>query len=173
MIEKVIKNRFSPKDFNPEVEIPNEHVQLLFAAAQGAPSCFNEQPWSFHYALRQNKDGFERIYKLIMDGNKPWSGDASMLILGWANGQFARNGKPNAHGGYDLGQAVQSLVLQAHDLGYHAHQMAGFYADKAQQEFQMEDHIRPMVIISIGKRKGDDLPERKRKSNSDIFCELL
>ena len=170
-MNNLIEKRFSPYDFDASYELDENQIQELFEAARWAPSSYNEQPWKFHYATRQNKEGFKKLYEVILDSNKPWSGDVSILILGTANTVFKRNGKTNRHAFYDLGQSVQSMILQATEMGLHAHQMGGYSVEKARAAFDLPENVEPVVMIAIGKRIGTDVPDRSRKDVKEIFVE--
>lgn len=171
-MNSLLEKRYSPRDFDASHEISAEEAISLIQAAQIAPSSYNEQPWKFFYALRQNTDGFARLYDTIMDGNKPWSGDVSMLVCGVAKKHFDRNGKPNRHASYDLGQAVMSMVVQASDLGLHAHQMGGFSTSKAGEALGLDENWDPFVMVAIGKTTDTAAPERKRRALDEISAEL-
>lgn len=167
----LIVNRYSPKDFDPAHEMSEADIELLLGAARWAPSSYNEQPWKFYYA-KSNTSGHSKLYNAILDGNKPWSGDASLLILGVAVTTFSRNGKTNRHAAYDLGQSVSNLILQATELGLHAHQMGGFSVDQAKENLQLPANEEPMVMIALGKRIGSDRPNRSRKDIDEISVDL-
>jgi len=167
-MNNLIEKRFSPREYDKDFLISENDALELLRAAAAAPSSMNEQPWKFYYALKQNKEGFEKLYNLIVDGNKPWSGHASILILGVANTKFTRNGKLNRHAFYDLGQAVYSMALQAEEMGLNAHQMGGFNVEMARTELHLTEGLEPVVMISIGKFSGNSKPMRNRKALSEI-----
>ncbi|MFY0674335.1 MAG: nitroreductase family protein [Bacteroidia bacterium] len=167
----LLKTRFSPYEFDPSYELDENQIKELFEAARWAPSSYNEQPWQFFYATRQNNNGFKKLYDLILDGNKPWSGEVSMLVIGVANNTFTRNGKPNKHASYDLGQAVMSLTIQATEMGLNVHQMGGFDAQKAKDVFNLANNQDAIVAVAIGKSFVDGNSKRTRKSIEEIFIE--
>lgn len=171
-MNKLIEARYSPYDFDKSVELDTETAELLLTAATMAPSSFNEQPWRFHYALRQNKEGFKKLYDVILDGNKPWANDVSMLILGVSETKFSKNGKTNKHAFYDLGQSVFAMLMQATELDLFAHQMGGFDAEAAKQAFKLTEGQEPVVMIAIGKRLGTEPKERNRKPLSEIAYDV-
>ena len=76
---------------------------------------------------------------------------------------FKRNGKPNRHALHDTGQAAANLALQATALELAVHQMAGFDASKAREEFSIPEGFEPVAAIAVG-YPGDpeDLPEDLR-----------
>jgi nitroreductase len=48
----VIRNRWSPRAFDPSRDVPAADLRRLFEAARWAPSSMNEQPWRFLVASR-------------------------------------------------------------------------------------------------------------------------
>lgn len=172
-MNELLTARYSPRDFDTTHEISPAEITTLLQAARLAPSSFNEQPWKFYYAERQNVSGHEKLYSTILEGNKPWSGEASLLVLGVANTQFSRNGKTNRHAFYDLGQSVANLIVQTTDIGLYAHQMGGFSVDKAKENLELSEGLEPVVMIAIGKRLGTETPERNRKDVQDISQQVI
>jgi nitroreductase len=49
----VIRDRWSPRAFDPVREVSRADLRRLFEAARWAPSSFNEQPWRFVVADRR------------------------------------------------------------------------------------------------------------------------
>ncbi|MBI1184010.1 nitroreductase [bacterium] len=170
----LIAKRYSSNDFDPDFTLTEEQVQTLFEAARWAPSSRNEQPWKYFYATRQNTSGFEKVFSIVDDAsNRAWCGNASLLICGVTNTEFKRNGKPNRHAFYDLGQSVISLVLQAVEMGLYVHQMGGFSQDIAREVLQLSANQEPVVMIAIGQRLGTDTPQnRNRKPLDEVAVEL-
>ena len=177
-IEEFIKNRWSPMVFS-EKKINRETILSLFEAARWAPSCFNEQPWSFIFAEKENHQAFNEMLECLSEPNRVWAQSANLLILTVAKLHFDHNGKANRHALYDTGAATMNLVLQATAMGLYVHQMAGFSIEKARERYQIPDSHQPVSAVAIG-YIGDpaSLPEklrnrhnasRKRKSVSDFI----
>jgi 5,6-dimethylbenzimidazole synthase len=45
----VIRNRLTSRQFNPQIAVPREHIEMVLEAARHAPSGANAQPW--HYIV--------------------------------------------------------------------------------------------------------------------------
>ena len=71
MIPEITK-RFSPTTFT-EQTLTEEQLTILFTAAGRAASSFNEQPWRFIYALKQDKEAFNNILDCLVEGNQEWA----------------------------------------------------------------------------------------------------
>ncbi len=147
-IHDLIAERWSPRVFDSR-SVESEKLASLFEAARWAPSCFNEQPWVYLAATREDAEGFEKLASCLMDGNA-WAREAPVLILSVAQTKFARNGKDNRHAQHDVGLATQNLGLQAEALGLVLHQMAGFDAAKASEVLGIPDDCEPMAMIALG-----------------------
>lgn len=162
-IHPLLAERWSPRSF-ADTPVEPELVDQLFEAARWAPSCFNEQPWRFIYALKQDEEEFEKLAQVLNEFNRKWAAKAPMLILNIAKENFTRNDKPNRHALYDLGAAVSGLTLEATRNDLYVHQMAGILPDKAKDLFDIPDDFAVVSMAAVG-YLGDagNLPEDLRK----------
>lgn len=157
-IHDLLASRWSPRAF-AERSVDRESLGSLLEAARWAPSCFNDQPWSFLVAPREDAAAFSRLSACLMEGNA-WAKNAAVLMVTVARDNFSQTGKPNRHAWHDVGLAVQSLVLQAQALGLGCHQMAGFDADAARQALGIPEGFSPVTMVAIGyPGEADSLPE--------------
>jgi nitroreductase len=162
-IHPLLTERRSLRAFSPQAVAP-ETLGSLLEAARWAPSCMNEQPWSFIVATQENKPDFDRLLGCLLDFNFQWAQHAPVLILSIARLTFASNGKPNRHALHDVGQAVAALTLQATASGLVVHQMAGFNAEEARREFLIPVNHDPVAVSSVGYPGSvDSLPEKLRE----------
>lgn len=161
-IHDLLAERWSPRSF-ADRSLDDEQIGSMLEAARWAPSCFNEQPWSFLVAKREDREGFERLASCLMDGNA-WAKEAPVLLLATARLAFERNDKPNRHALHDVGLAAQSLVIQAQALGLSTHQMAGFDGERARQLLGIPEGIDPVSMIAVGYRaEPGSLPDALRE----------
>jgi nitroreductase len=161
-IHDLLKRRRSPRAFS-EKPVPPEVLRSLFEAARWAASCFNDQPWAYIIATKDNADEFARMAGILMEGNTVWAAKAPVLALSLARLNFQHDQQPNRHAVHDVGAASASLTLEATARGLAVHQMGGFYADKAREVFQIPADWVPVAAIAIG-YPGDpaSLPENLR-----------
>ncbi|MHB8627879.1 MAG: nitroreductase family protein [Aggregatilineales bacterium] len=162
-IHDVLKHRWSPRAFASEPVEP-EKLWSLFEAARWAPSGGNSQPWTFIVAQR-GEPIHAKFVEAMTGRNAAWAKDAPVLVLTVAKVQ-RQPGVPNPYAFYDLGQAAAHLSVQAHALGLHVHQMAGFDGGKLRQEVGLPEGYDPATIIAIGYQGDlnvlpDDLRERE------------
>ena len=158
-LHALVSERWSPLAFSSE-PLSAEDLGALFEAARWAPSCFNEQPWRFLIATRDQEEEHGRLLGLLVDGNRSWAAAAPLVGIACATSTFARNGKPNRHGAHDLGQALAHLTAEATSRGLVVHQMGGFDQDAAREVCGLPDDVEAYTAFVIG-RPGDaeSLPE--------------
>ena len=169
-IHPLIAQRWSPRAFDNK---PVETAKLaqLFEAARWTSSCFNDQPWTFIVATKDDTVNYQKLLDCLVPANFVWAQVAPVLGLIIAQKNFKHNGKPNAWSEYDAGQAAATLVLQATALDLVAHQMGGFDAAKAIAAFNIPETAKPVAAIAIGyagetSNLPTDLQERETASRS-------
>lgn len=157
----VLRERWSPIIISDKVIEPAK-VASLFEAARWAASSYNEQPWRYIYA-QKGEPGREQIEALLMDGNA-WAKNAGLLMISFYKKTLTRNGKPNRVALHDLGAANFAIELEATALGLFAHQMGGFYDDKANAALGVPEDYYPGSMMAVG-YMGDvaGAPEDLRK----------
>jgi len=148
-IHDLIRLRWSPRAFSDRPVEP-EKLRSLLEAARWAPSSYNEQPWAFLVATRDDPEGFARLLSVLVVGNITWAQHAPVLMLSVAKLNFEQNGKPNRHAFHDVGQATANLIVQATAMGLYAHQMAGFHVEKAREVFAIPEGWEPVAAIALG-----------------------
>src|SRR5689334_19809323 len=111
-VHELIAARWSPYAFADRA-VASDDLLALFEAARWAPSSYNEQPWSYLVATRDEPEEFARLLSCLVEGNQAWARAAPVLALGCTSLQFTRNGQPNAAAVHDLGLASAMLVLEA------------------------------------------------------------
>ncbi|PCJ23830.1 MAG: nitroreductase [Flavobacteriales bacterium] len=157
----VIKDRFSPYEFTDK-QLTENDLQTLFEAAGKAASAFNEQPWRFIYALRQDEEEFKTLHECLVDGNQGWTKNVAALVITVMSKTYAKNGNENTVAMHDLGLAVGNLTLQASAMGIHLHQMAGIIPQNAIDKLNIPEGFQPLTAIALGYYEGDsDVKEKK------------
>lgn len=160
----VIKRRWSPRAFGDKLIEPTK-VRQLFEAARWSASSYNEQPWRFIVASRDNEAEFSKALACLVEQNQAWAKRAPLLILAFAKKTFSKNKKPNRVHVHDLGAAMANLSLQATAMGMFVHQMAGVDLDKMASTYKVPDDFEPVTAAAVG-YGGDPatLPEDFRES---------
>jgi nitroreductase len=148
-VHDLILSRWSPYSF-ADKSVSDEDLRSLFEAARWAPSSYNEQPWSYIVAKKEDADEFQRLLSCLVDANQVWAKSAAALALGITRLNFARNDKPNGAAHHDLGLASGNLVLEATARGLSVHQMAGILPDKARELYSIPKGYEPLTAVAIG-----------------------
>lgn len=148
-IHDLLSQRWSPVGFEPK-SVPTADLCSCLEAARWAASCFNEQPWSFIIAERDNSEEFAKMLAVLVEANQSWAKNAGVLMLACTNHKFLRNDKTNNAALHDLGQAVANLSVEATARGLAVHQMKGLLIDDAHKTYDVPESIEVVTAIAIG-----------------------
>ncbi|MBI2302913.1 MAG: nitroreductase family protein [Armatimonadetes bacterium] len=176
-IVDLLAARWSPYAF-ADRPVAAEDLRSLFEAARWAASSYNEQPWTYLVATRDQPDEFARLLACLVEGNQAWAKDVPVLALGVVHHQFVRNGRDNRAAVHDLGLASANLTVEATARGLCVHQMIGILPDKAREVYGIPDDWEAWTALAIG-CVGDpaglpealqprDLSPRQRKPLSEF-----
>ncbi|MEM1446809.1 MAG: nitroreductase family protein [Planctomycetota bacterium] len=154
-----LANRWSPRAF-ADRPVEREQLQALFEAARWAASAFNEQPWRFIVATKDQGERYERVLSCLVEANQAWAKSAPVLGITAVSEVFKKNGKDNRCAEHDLGLAMGNLSAQATALGLAVHQMAGIDQDQAKSKLQLPKSFHAFSAFAVG-YVGDpsDLPK--------------
>jgi len=171
-IHLLLAERWSPYAFDPR-PVAESDLRSLFEAARWAASSYNEQPWSYIVATKQDAAAFERLLSCLVEVNQAWAKAVPVLALGVVHLNFTRNGKENRTASHDLGLAAGNLLVEATARGLSVHQMAGILSDRARELYAIPQDHTAWTGIAIGYRadpstleepfKSRDLAPRPRK----------
>jgi len=176
MIDTTIIKRKSIRSFDKS-ELNEEIINSLFEAARRAPSAFNEQPWRFILAERNNSEEFNSILETLAEKNREWAINASLLVIVLAKKNLSRNNNFNKHYMYDTASAVANLTFQASSLNLYVHQMGGFSSEIIIEKYLVPEEYEPVVVLAIGRKVASDseqdenYPELKRMPLMEIVFE--
>jgi len=171
-VNELIAQRWSPYGFDDRPVAPAD-LCSLFEAARWAASSYNEQPWSYIVATKDDTEEFERLLSCLVEPNQDWAKAAPVLVLCCTRLDFTRNHKPNAAAIHDLGLAAGNLCLEATARGLSVHQMIGILPDRAREVFEIPNGVQALTAMAIGyaadanslsdQLKQRDLSPRQRK----------
>ena len=176
-IHELLAERWSPYGFEDR-PVAQADLRSLFEAARWAASSYNEQPWNFFVATKENPEEFARLLSCLVEANQEWAKAAPVLVLGVVSLKFSRNNKDNRAAVHDLGLAAGNLVVEATARGLCVHQMIGILPDKAREVYQIPEHNEAWTAMAIGYKadpaklpdalKERDLTPRQRKPLSQF-----
>lgn len=171
-ILQVLAERWSPYGF-ADRPVSEADLRSLFEAARWAASSYNEQPWNYLVATRENPKEFGRLLSCLVESNQAWANAAPVLVLGVVSLRFAKNSKDNRAAVHDLGLAAGNLLAEATTRGLSVHQMIGILPDKAREVYQIPEHFEAWTAMAIGYKadpakltealKARDLTPRQRR----------
>jgi nitroreductase len=171
-ILKVLAERWSPYGFEDRPVLAAD-LRSLFEAARWAASSYNEQPWNYLVAPKEDTQEFGRLLSCLVEANQAWAKAAPVLVLGVVNLRFAKNNQDNRAAVHDLGLASGNLSVEATARGLSVHQMIGILPDKARELYRIPEHFEAWTGMAIGYKadpaklpdalKERDLTLRQRK----------
>ncbi|MEL7833331.1 nitroreductase family protein [Fodinibius sp. Rm-B-1B1-1] len=176
-IHELLQKRWSPRVFS-EKPIDDDILTQLFEAARWAPSSYNEQPWRFIVARKEDQEAYSKLASVMNEFNEGWAKGAPVLVLALTKTTFDLDGRENPHAAHDLGQAIAHLTFEAtrHDL--YVHQMAGISPERAKNIYDLPENITPKTMFAIGhkgnpesldeKLQQQETSPRKRKKLDNI-----
>jgi nitroreductase len=178
-IHDLLRRRWSPRAFSERSVEPAILARLL-EAARWAPSSFNEQPWAFLAATKEQPEEFARLLGCLYEFNRTWAGKAPVLMLAVAHLTFTHNGQPNRCAFHDVGLATAQLTVQATEEGLLVHQMGGILPEVARQTYAIPKDWEALTGIAIGYpgdpatlseelHKRETAPRQRKKLNEFVF----
>lgn len=72
LTEDLLRQRWSPLAFSNQ-PVESEKLFSVLEAAQWAASSYNEQPWSFQIATKDNPAEFNRLLGCLAEGDQEWA----------------------------------------------------------------------------------------------------
>lgn len=178
-VHEHVRTRWSPYAFADRSVDPAD-LRSLFEAARWAASSYNEQPWRYIVATRDDEAAFADLLSCLVEGNQAWARHAPVLALGVTKTRFERNGKQNRAAHHDLGAASASLTFEATDRGLVVHQMIGILPDRAHTLYAIPDDAEALTGLAIGYagdpstssdalRERDEAPRTRRPLPETVF----
>lgn len=164
-VDALFVDRWSPRSFSDE-PLSEKEIRSIFEAARWAPSCANEQPWLFLYAVKDEDRA--RFLPILVEGNRRWAEKAPLVGFILAKRKFAKDDRPDRHHGFDAGAAWMSMTLQARLLGLYTHGMAGFHEEMVYDTLGVpKEEYEAMAAFVVGRKDAPEkLPEDLRKRES-------
>lgn len=172
--QKVLQERRSIRDYKEGVQVTGEQLEELIRAALLAPSWKNSE--TARYYVVSSRELFEKIRTEALPG---FNGDrtrtaSAYIVVTYRKGisGFTDQGEPvneigDGWGCFDLGLAVENLLLKAYELGLGTLVM-GIRDEKMLRELltipETED---VMAVIAVGTPNVDPIMP-KRKDLSEV-----
>jgi len=71
-IHEILERRWSPRAFSDR-PVEMDKILSILEAARWAPSSYNEQPWSFIVARKEDEEGYNKLLNCLLEGNRKWA----------------------------------------------------------------------------------------------------
>mgnify|MGYP001587048498 CR=1 FL=1 len=112
-MSEAIRERRSIRKYKPNIEIPQEDIDLMLKAAMMAPSAMTMYPWEF--VVVRSKEIREQMISVHPDCYM--IKDASLAIVVCGRPEL-QNALSSGFWPQDCGAATENILLQAVELGY-------------------------------------------------------
>jgi peroxiredoxin/nitroreductase len=141
--------------------VSKDDLTLLVHAAHLAPSCFNNQPWRLVIAAGKKL----KAVKESLSGGNYWARAAPAIIAVTSHRDLdCKLSDQRDYFLFDCGLAVESLVLQATQMGLIAHPIAGYDPLKVKRALGIPEANVVITLVVVGKPGNiDNLSEKHRE----------
>ena len=136
-----LKTRLSPRD------VEQEKIEKVLDAARLAPSARNNQPWRF--IVINDKDVVKALVSRAFSERNAVVGDAPVIIIACANPGDDLVVDEKEYYLFDVGLAVENMLLAATDLGLVTHPMTGVNEDEMKRILGVPDEVRFVVATPL------------------------
>ncbi len=163
MIIPAIEKRRASRALSSD-PVPETDLEEILKAGTLAPSCYNNQPWRITVSRGES---LAKTREALAEGNA-WARKAPVILaLATRACDDCRldEGRDYAH--FDLGLLAMNLMLQATELGYIAHPIAGFNPKKVRSALGIPKDYEVVTLIIIGKPgRAENLEEWQMKAET-------
>ena len=200
-LTQVLLERRATSHFEPDITVPEEHLNAILRLAAQAPSGYNLQPWRFIVvrdeanrkrlqaaAFGQPKVAEAPVVVIAIGMKEEWKKRADEVFQEGPKRGF---GKPENTQKYMEGAlgflstlpmdvwvnrhtmiAFTTLMLAAEAYGFDTAPMEGFDAAAVKKEFAIPDEAEVVALLAIGKAKAPDKPYSGRfELNRIVYAE--
>ncbi len=171
---EAIRKRCSLKAYISEKPVEPEKIRAILDAACLAPSARNTQPWRF--VVVQGREAVESLVEAAFFGSGAAVKHAPVIIVVCARPEddVVIDGKPYYL--FDVGLAVENMLLAATDLGLVTHPMASFNEAEVKRILHIPDNFRVVIVtplaypsaVSYEEAAKERLSQRTRKSTREV-----
>lgn len=143
---ETIRKRCSLKLHLSGRKIEPGKINAILEAGQLAASARNNQPWRF--IVVQDRETIEALTFAFSEANRMVKEAAAILVVcGRASDDVAHDGKEYYL--FDIGLAVENMVLAATELGLVTHLMTAFNEAEMKKVLHIPDDVRVVVATPL------------------------
>ncbi len=131
-----------------EKDVEPAKLAALVEAARWAPSCSNNQSWT--YIFVHTTDATRPALEAALSRGNAWAKRAPYLVAVGADpaADCGTNGLP--YYAYNAGLSVMGLTIEAEHQGLRVHQMAGWKEGLVKAALGFPDAYRVIVVFALG-----------------------
>lgn len=164
---EAIEGRRSVRKYKEE-DIEDEKIEKILKAATWAPSWANTQCWRF--IVVRDEEIKKDLAGALSEGNPATDAflDAPIVIVGCAKREVSgyKGGEAVTEKGdwymFDVGLAMQNLMLTAYSLGFGTVQTGSFEAQEAEKILDIPEEVSIVLMTPVGyPDREPNAPERK------------
>jgi nitroreductase len=144
---EAINKRASLKTHISARGVEEDKIVKILEAARLAPSSRNNQPWRF-IVVKGKENVKTLVDKAFMEVNQIVK-EAPVLIIVCANPSDDDIHEGREYYLFDVGMAVENMLLVATDLGLVTHPMAAVHEDELKKLLHIPDEVRFLVATPI------------------------
>lgn len=131
-----------------ERKIPEDVIGRVMKAATYAPSCFNNQSWRF--VVVHEDEALEKVKQYLPDANY-WVKKSPCIVLAATKQSLdCKLNDQRVYALFDLGLAVESLMMQAVHEGLYVHPIAGFKPEPIKRAVNIPDDYILITLVVLG-----------------------
>lgn len=150
-INNIIAERWSPRAFDVNKEVPKELLVAICEASRWAPSSSNAQDYKFLiFDKYKDEESYNKALACVNRSNMRWVPNAPVLSIVLFENYRENPEKLNYWSKFDAGLAAQNFMLQATALGLHTRPFGGFDIEAIKQNFEIPSNYEPVAMIALG-----------------------
>jgi len=158
---ETIGKRASLKSFLSAREVEQEKITKILDAARLAPSARNAQPWRF--IVVRGKENVENVVTKAFFGFNQIAKEAPVLIIACANPSDDDIHEGREYYLFDVGLAVENILLAATDLGLITNPMTAVNESELRKVLHIPDEVRFVVATPLAYPRTRSYEEAARE----------
>jgi nitroreductase len=169
-----IQKRCSLKTHTSGRRLEPENIEAVLEAARAAPSARNMQPWRFIVVQEEEKK--EMLVNTALSEANVVAGQAAAVIVVCARPEDDISVDGKEYYLFDVGLAVENMLLAATDLGLVTHLLLRFDEQQVKKILNIPADYRVVIVTPLAyplegsyeAASGERLSERTRKELKEL-----
>jgi len=144
---EAINKRASLKTCLSTREVEQDKIIKILDAARLAPSARNVQPW--HFIVVKGRENVENVVTKAFGETNQVVKEAPVLIIACGNPSDDVIAEGREYYLFDIGLAVENMLLAATDLGLVTHPMSHVYEDELRKILGIPPEVRFVIATPL------------------------